>query len=96
MAEDANLEFADDAFHELRNDPNQFEEFVKLWEVGVWANGVNTSFDKVTRRFEEMDKEYRGQFHVLTNYLNEWIDFRTVRSGFSFSIYLLTLSTTTE
>ena len=81
-SEEERIKFTNDAFHELKSDPDKFEEFVKLWEVGVWANKVNASFDTVTRRLEGMDTEYRAKFPELTNYLNEWRGFRKVGSTF--------------
>ena len=81
-SEEERIEFASIAFHELRNDPNQFQEFVKHWQVGTWTNKVDASFDKVTRRIEGMGEEHRAQFPNLTDYLYQWIDTRTVRSIF--------------
>ena len=51
-------------------------------KVRVWANEVDASFDKVTRRFEEMGTEYRAKFPKITEYLYEWIGFKKVRSSF--------------
>ena len=81
-SDEERIEFANNALRELRSDPNQFEEIVKGWQVGIWANKVDASFDTVTRKFEEMGTEYRAKFPKITEYLYEWIGFRKVRSSF--------------
>ncbi|RXW16928.1 hypothetical protein EST38_g8925 [Candolleomyces aberdarensis] len=67
--------FADAVIEQLSDDETvrKFQEDVK--QVGVWANQIDASFDKVTRKFTEMVDKYGKDFPGFSDYKNEWIGY---------------------
>ncbi|KAJ2918276.1 hypothetical protein MD484_g2100, partial [Candolleomyces efflorescens] len=58
------------AIAELNRAPTDFEKNVQ--EVGVWANDIDASFDRTTRKFSDLVKKYGKDYPGLKDYSNEW------------------------
>ncbi|KAF5323039.1 hypothetical protein D9611_009337 [Ephemerocybe angulata] len=69
------IKFADEALALLADDDMaaKFQDNVK--QVGVWANQIDASFDRVTRSFADMVAKYGSDFPGFAAYNTEWIGY---------------------
>ncbi|KAJ2924806.1 hypothetical protein H1R20_g12280, partial [Candolleomyces eurysporus] len=69
------IAFANAVIEQLDDDEmvKKFQENVQ--QVGVWANQIDASFDKVTRKFTEMVDKYGKDFPGFSDYKNEWVGY---------------------
>ena len=72
------IAFANAVIEQLDDDEmvKKFQENVQ--QVGVWANQIDASFDKVTRKFTEMVDKYGKDFPGFSDYKNEWVGYYQV------------------
>ncbi|KAJ2927005.1 hypothetical protein H1R20_g10099, partial [Candolleomyces eurysporus] len=74
-SDDEVIQYATEITSQLEDDEmvKKFQENVK--EVGTWANEVDASFDRVSRKFDDMVAEYGKDFPGFSNYNSEWKGF---------------------
>lgn len=65
-------EFFDNATRDLQ-DPEKAKGYqANIEQVGVWANEVDASFDRVTRGMEDMVQRYGSKFPELAGFRDDW------------------------
>ena len=78
LNDDEATQFVNDAI-EILSDSAMVAEFEKnVGDVGKWANEVDEAFDRVTRTFVDVVRDYGNDFPALSGFLTEWRGYNTV------------------
>ncbi|KAJ2918841.1 hypothetical protein MD484_g1628, partial [Candolleomyces efflorescens] len=64
------IAYCDAAIAELDSNPTEFQKNVQ--EVGVWANEIDASFDRITRNLSDIVTKYGKDFPKLSEFSDEW------------------------
>lgn len=79
------------AVSDMLDDSEMVKKFIEnVNQVGVWANEIDESFDKVTRSFADMVNKYGSSLPEIKNYHSEWIGYNNV--GCFISLHALVVS----